>query len=400
MGSAVTQRKMGIKLQLKEAGPGVPEGSFTAFFSTFGRVDHDGDVTFPDAFEKGAKVSLAGMGHNWDIPTIGFGIIDYDSEKAWIDGQFNLKMAQGKEHYESVKFAQENGVDQEWSYSYGVKKQATADELKSWPGAKRGLKQLAVKEVSPVMLGAAGTGFTGTLAVKGKKMLWPDVPGGSCPICGASISSHLPEVLTRHRDVYAAMGAGKEKKAAPLSDEDRRQIIQDAVTAQDKIADIQAGIDPGWSGPWITATYPDYVIVCDDDGDGYLKIPYTLGTDGNITLGDPVEVEKVWSEKSDDSAQLKYADHAERVLAALKAYSDRSKSLVDMRAKIGRTLSTANRERIAANAAAARAAADELDALLAETDPGAATDEGKSRQVRLMKARVALGEMALRYGSN
>ncbi len=398
MGSAVTQRKMGIKLELKEAGPGVPEGSFKAFFSTFGRVDHDGDVTFPDAFEKGAKVSLAGMGHNWDIPTIGFGIIDYDSEKAWIDGQFNLKMAQGKEHYESVKFAQENGVDQEWSYSYGVKKEASPDELKSWPGAKRGLKQLAVKEVSPVMLGAAGTGYTGTLAVKGRKMLWPTEPGGTCPICGASISSHLPEVLTRHRDVYAAMGAGKGKKAAPLSDEDKRRVIQDAIDLENRLAEVAAGEEPGWAGPYITATYSDYVVVCEDDG--YYKIPYTLDGDGQVTLGDPVEVEKVWAEKSDNAAQMKYADHADRVLAALKTYTDRSKSLVDMRAKVGRTLSTANRERIAANSAAARAAADELDALLAETDPGAATDEGKSRQVRLMKARVALGEMSLRYGNN
>lgn len=423
MTEQIVQHKKLLTLELK-SGADDPEGSFRAVFSKFGVIDHDGDVTLPGAFQKGQKVPLAGVGHNWDTPVIGVGTINYDAEKAWIDGQFNLKMQNGREHYESVKFSHEHGVNQEYSYAYDVTKKAKLNDYPEYAGAKRILEKLDPKEVSQVLLGA-GIG-TGTLDVKSavkiaketrpeRKLLWPSDVNGPCPICGAAVDSHTPAMLSIHRSLYASRQAstwdgrsgtptntGKSRsssrKAAPLSDEEKRNAIQDAVTAQDKIEDIQAGEDPGWGGPWITATFSDYVIVRDDDSEGYLKIPYTM-TDGAVTLGDPISVEQIWAEKSADYSQMKYADHAARVLAALTGYIDRSKELKALRAesgrKIGRQISDANRERIATVLEAARAATSELEALLSDTE-----DTGKARKIKLMKARAELGLLATRYATH
>lgn len=145
------------------------EGAFRAVFATFNQVDHDGDVTLPGAFPVGAKLPLAGVGHNWDVPTIGGGTIGADEAKAWIDGQFNLEMALGLETYRSVKFDQDQGIHaQQYSYAYDVLKghSARPEELKQWPGAKRILEQLIPHEVSPVLLGAGID--TGTAYVKSR----------------------------------------------------------------------------------------------------------------------------------------------------------------------------------------------------------------------------------------
>lgn len=385
--------KKGIKIELK-SGKDIPDGSFKAIFSRFSVIDHDGDVTLPGAFQKGKKVPIAGVGHNWDTPVIGYGIVDSDSEKAWIDGRINLKMENGREHYESMKFSHENGVDQELSYAYDVlnKDAKSAAKLAEWPGASRVLSALDPKEVSMVLLGA-GIG-TGVMDVKsGTKLLWPTLSNGPCPVCGAAVASHTPETLARHKTTYASRSKGL--KGAPLSDEEKRSAIQQAVSASMNSTQKNTA----WSYPYITATFDDYVIVRDDDDEGYLKISYTIDDEKNVTLGDSTPVEQVWSEKSAaaDQSQMKYADQSERVLAALLGFTDRSKSLAGMRAKIGRSLSTTNRERIAANAAAARAAADELEALLSEADPEVPAEElAKQRKVWLMKAQAELGELGLR----
>jgi uncharacterized membrane protein len=361
----MTQKKTGIKVELK-SGEGVPEGSFAAVFSQFNVIDHDGDVTLPGSFQKGAKVPLQGMGHNWDIPTIGYGVINADSEKAWIEGEFNLKMASAREHYESIKFSHEKGLNQEYSYAFDVTKKGRSEDLAAWPGAKRILAGLDVKEVSPVLLGA-GIG-TGTLDIKGKKL-------------------SLPNWLIA-------------LKSSPLSDEDKRAKIQEAITTQAKISSLENGGD-SWDYPsvWITGTFDDYVIVCDDGV--YWKYPYTI-TDDSVTLGDPVAVEQVWAEKgSTVIAEMKYGDHADQVLADLTALSTRSKSLADIRVKAGRQFSAANRQRIAEITDAARAAVREMEALLQDTDTDGKAKgkaEEKSRKLFLMKAQAELGMLAMQLG--
>lgn len=146
-----------------------PEGHFLATFSTLNVEDLDHDVTVPGAFKDGQAVRLAQWGHAWGLPTIGKGRIFSDDTHAWIDGQFNLKMAAGREHYEAIKDASEWDLQQ---YSYGF------DILKHSFGQFDGkdvrfLESLDVHEISPVMLGAGVS--TGTDAIKAAS-LGTDLP--------------------------------------------------------------------------------------------------------------------------------------------------------------------------------------------------------------------------------
>lgn len=69
-----------------------------------------------------------------------------------------------------------------------------------------------------------------------------------------------------------------------------------------------------------------------------------------------------------------FSDHADAVQAAVADYVARSRSLADLRLKEGRTLSTANRERLQAIADALGSAAGDLKSILRETEPAKAID--------------------------
>lgn len=226
------------------------EGTFRATFSTFNVIDRDGDVTVPGAFEKGQEIRIAQWGHNWAAPAIGKGAIDFDEEKAWVDGEFFLDTTVGMDTYKVVKNL---GSLQEWSYGFAIKERSFG-EFGDPPQQVQFLRRLDVFEVSPVMIGA-GIG-TGTDAIKGATL----------------------------------------------------------------------------------------------------------------------------------------ADESEAVLAAVANLSDRVKSLADMRAKEGRTLSTANRERLKAHRESLRSIADDLDALLAATEPA---DDGKGAEIAALLTEFAFIESRL-----
>lgn len=143
-------------LELKADGA---EGSFKAVFSRFNVVDLDGDVTRPDAFVAGKQVLISQYGHQWGSLPVGKGVIGFDDEKAWVDGQLFLDTPAGKDTYTTMKNV---GELQEFSYGFKV--------LKASYGAQDGkdvrfLEALDVFEVSPVMRGA-GIG-TGLQSIKG-----------------------------------------------------------------------------------------------------------------------------------------------------------------------------------------------------------------------------------------
>jgi hypothetical protein len=227
------------------------EGSFRATFSRFDVVDRDGDVTLADAFTRGQEVRIAQWGHNWGAPAVGKGAIDFDGERAWVDGAFFLDTTAGKDTYLAVKNL---GSLQEWSYGFEVKERSFG-EFGDPPQQVQFLRRLEVFEVSPVMLGA-GIG-TGTDAIKG--------------------------------------------------------------------------------------------------------------------------------------ADLSLPDHTERVLAGCRELADRFKERADARAKEGRTLSTANRDRLKAHRDTLRTIAGDLDALLAATEP----DDGKGLDVSALLIEWALTEARL-----
>ena len=135
------------------------DGVVSANFAKFDDKDRDGEITRKGAFGN-QKVLLGAYGHNsWGRsgnpePPIGIGTIKEIGPNAVFEGQFNLKMLAGRETYESVKMA---GDLQEWSYGFKVDKESIE---KSSDGPIRILEKLTVKEVAPVIVGAANASVT------------------------------------------------------------------------------------------------------------------------------------------------------------------------------------------------------------------------------------------------
>lgn len=95
-----------------------------------------------------------------------------------------------------------------------------------------------------------------------------------------------------------------------------------------------------------------------------------------------------WADSRDDAGLpdgLKFAEHADRLLADVEAFRTRTGSLVDLRAKSGRVLSAESRERLLRHPASLRELADVFDGLLADADAGA----GKSVDMAALDREVA-----------
>ena len=154
-----------IRMELKADS----EGSFTARIATLNVVDSDGDLTVPGAFKANTPVLVSAYQHgSWSgaLP-VGRAVLNEKGDEVIAEGQFNLNMTLGREHYEAVKFTDEL---QEWSYGFMVTKVANDEELDSWArehdGARpqRIIKSVDPFEISPVLKGA-GVG-TATLGIK------------------------------------------------------------------------------------------------------------------------------------------------------------------------------------------------------------------------------------------
>lgn len=86
-----------------------------------------------------------------------------------------------------------------------------------------------------------------------------------------------------------------------------------------------------------------------------------------------------------------YTEHLDAVVRAAQEIIERSQGRVEYRAKRGRVLSQANRDKLTALRDALRSAHDELDTLLAETEPAPEEDDaGKRLRRRARAAKLAL----------
>jgi HK97 family phage prohead protease len=144
------------------------KGQVEAVFSTFNVKDLDGDVTLPGAFQDGAPVRISAFNHDsWGsaLP-VGKGTIHTTKTEAFLDGQFFLDTAAGRDTFTTVK---ELGDLQEWSYGYDV----VGSSYGQWEGQEvQFLNSLKVYEVSPVLVGA-GIG-TRTLSAKSAGLKFSD----------------------------------------------------------------------------------------------------------------------------------------------------------------------------------------------------------------------------------
>ena len=162
LGADGPERKT-LKLEVKD----VDQGLVEAVFSTFGVIDHDGDVLLEGAFEDGAKVRISAYGHrSWmgALP-VGRGTIRAEKDRAVLEGQFFLSTEGGRETFEVIK---QMGELQEYSYSLDEIQTALVSDLpEELQGAVRAIAKVKVIEVSPVLAGASIA--TETLSVKGQK---------------------------------------------------------------------------------------------------------------------------------------------------------------------------------------------------------------------------------------
>lgn len=145
------------RVEVKDA----DKGLVTAVFSTFNKVDADGDVTLPGAFDDGAEWIISAYGHkSWEgaLP-VGMGVVKASETEAVLDGQFFLDTQAGADTFKVVKRL---GPLQEWSYSCQPDKFSYGE----FEGKNVRFLEHIVSggEVSPVIKGAGVN--TRTLAVK------------------------------------------------------------------------------------------------------------------------------------------------------------------------------------------------------------------------------------------
>lgn len=153
------ERKSFKGFEVKDAEKGIVE----AIFSTFGVVDHDGDVVMPGAFEDGKSVTIGAYNHGsvrGSMWPVGKGTISTTKKDARVTAQFFMDTTPGKDAFNAVKGM---GEIQEWSYAFDVLEEAKPDR-EEFPGAFRILKKLDPFEISPVIRGASIG--TRTLAAK------------------------------------------------------------------------------------------------------------------------------------------------------------------------------------------------------------------------------------------
>lgn len=154
-----------LSINLKADGE---EGEFIARFATLNVKDKDGDVTLSGAIPAGRVVPISSFSHgSWGgALTVGGAKLLETDNQAIAMGRFNLKTQAGREHYETLKFNQEQGILTEWSYGF----KPLEFNFGEWEGQQvRFLKKVDVFEVSPVLKGAGID--TSLLALKSNRPL-------------------------------------------------------------------------------------------------------------------------------------------------------------------------------------------------------------------------------------
>lgn len=241
-------------------------GEFSAVFSTFDTIDHDGDVTLQGAFTEGESVRISAYGHeSWmgALP-VGRGAIRTTDREAIVDGKFFLDTTSGRDTYEVVKGL---GDLQEWSYGFDILERSQGE----FEGTQvQFLRSLKVHEVSPVLLGA-GIG-TRTLAVKGLDKLAEDevarltkaiehaLASGADPLLlppspeGKTLSDRILSVVTDAKAVVDEItrvvglrategkSLGQESKDAVVELEPVLTKLRDVVTDADEGVDLDADV--------------------------------------------------------------------------------------------------------------------------------------------------------------
>lgn len=288
-------------------------GSFRARIATLNVVDKDGDVTLAGAFPEGKEIVISAYGHTSWYGSLPIG-------KGVVHSNAKEAWVEGQLFTDTTAGADSHkvlkalGAMGEWSYGYDVRDSSSdAKELESYPGAFRVLKELDVYEASPVLLGA-----------------------------GVNTATESIKASARARAL------GKRLKQMTADPNTLATIAQ-----IDLLAD---GLDE------LVDTLMDEFGIPDPD---------------EIVEGEPEENEGNYAQGSDMPKGMTFAAQAKDALTAVQSFAARVKALADLRAKEGRVLSAANRDRLSTLLDALTSAATDVQGLLESTDP----DAGKSAEV-------------------
>lgn len=333
-----------VKVQRKAFGPiefkADQPGAFRAILARFDTgPDKEGDVYLgPEAWPVGKSIVISAYMHtSWGgVLPVGKGTVGADAKSAWVDGEFFLNTTGGKDTYNVVKALAESGQG-EWSYGYDAVDFSTeAKDLEPYgTGAKRLLKELDVFEGSPVLVGA-GNG-TGTESIKARRI---------SAAAKATITVVDPEMLALIGQVDA------------LSDD-----LDDAIDALMASAGIP---DP-------------------DELAEALEESVTGAGAGNADNNPQTAAASM-------PKGLTLAAQTQEAPAAVLSLVSRYKALAALRAKEGRVLSAANRDRLTALLDALNSAGTDIQGLLDATNPddGKADDEAVNKYIEFEAQRTAL----------
>ncbi len=280
--------------QLDAAG----EGSISAEFSIFDRVDQAGDVTLRSFFKHGQAVPMV-HDHDWSTVT-GKGVIDVQTTSAWFNGNLFLDTIAGREAYTTMKHL---GELQQFSYGYNA-----TDTARGQVDGKsvRLLKGGQTYEVSDTLVGCVeGTGLRSLKSLNA--------------FGSSSLSSSYEQ----------------------LSD-----AIADAMTEQE--------LAPGDVCVSTIQTFPDYAHVAVkslEHEPTYYRVEYTLDAEGEPLLSNLTEVGPEVVFAPADEPGLTFAGQSQKALAAVERLAVRTSALAALRGserKSGRVLSAASHAKLSA----------------------------------------------------
>jgi hypothetical protein len=160
--ATLEHKTSGGALELKA---GDKPGEFVVVVYTCPGPDDQGDFIPPSAFHPGDDAVLSQWNHSaiHDSKPAGRGKLSVDGNRVLVSGTFFLDSTVGRDTYETIRGLKERC---EYSIGYLVNRWRAPTAAEAKRGVSRVIEDLTVFEISPVTLGAAGRGRTGTVSIK------------------------------------------------------------------------------------------------------------------------------------------------------------------------------------------------------------------------------------------
>jgi hypothetical protein len=221
-----------LRMDLKDANE--DKGEVTAVFATFNKVDSDGDVTLPGAFDEGAPVLISAFGHqSWGgaLP-VGKGTITSTKTEAVFNGQFFMDTTHGLDTFRTVK---QTGELQEWSYGYDPVEYSFGEHDGQHV---RFLTKQQAFEVSPVLRGA-GVG-TRTLSAKSAGLKFSDEATAVMATVKA-LADRAADVMAKRQEKGKALGADSAALLEQVTTELKRfeDLLREPEPDTDQTVEVQ-----------------------------------------------------------------------------------------------------------------------------------------------------------------